>query len=94
MFGPVGKARLRKKTLITECEQLSDFVRKSDEHECMAWPYVEMVLIEQESWVPIPISACRHFQFNVLIRYVYLLVIHPVGKRNKRRRSIPITKEK
>jgi hypothetical protein len=56
-----------------------DFVRKSYEHEGMAWPYMKVTVIEKKDGVPIAILACRHLQFDVLMWDVFLMIVHPIG---------------
>lgn len=47
----------------------------------MARPDVEMIRIKGEKGLAIFIHACRHFEFKVLMRDIFLLVIHSVCSR-------------
>lgn len=54
----------------------SNLVWKSDKHKRMARPDVEMVRIKEKNGSAVCILACRNFEFNVLVRDVFLMVIH------------------
>ena len=58
-------------------KNITNFIRKCNEHESMAWPDVEVIPIEQERWVSETILPCGHFEFNVLMGNVFLVIIHP-----------------
>jgi len=56
------------------------FVWQCNEHEGMARPYVEVIRIKEEGRTAVLVVSCRHFKFNILVRYIFLLKIHSTQK--------------
>jgi hypothetical protein len=41
---------------------------------------MEVIWIEEEDGFSVDAPACRHFEFNVFVSDVLLLVVHSIGK--------------
>lgn len=47
----------------------------------MPGPNMEVIWVKEEAWLSISVSPCRNFELHIIVRYIFLLVIHSKGLR-------------
>ena len=85
MFYPVqakeGGVRQHAESVERErLEKSTNLIGQCYEHKRVAGPDMEVIWIEEEDGFSVDAPACRHFEFNVFMADVLLLVVHSIGK--------------